>query len=374
MRILHRIAALSRALFRASRVDDELAEEMRFHVEREIQANMARGMSPDAARRAAQLTFGSVDALHEQSRDERPGAGFREVVRDMRFGARLLGKSPGFGLTAIAIVALGVGAATAIFSVVYGVMLRPLPYEAPERIVSIWLSRDQAEARLFPSAADVAELRQLNRAFDDVALLRNANLNLVGEGEPRRLAGMRVSPNVFSVLGVRPIIGRTFAADEDQAGRDKVVVLSHALWVTRFGADSGIVGRQINLNGSPHTVIGVMPRSFQFANTTFEAWIPNVYEPGELTREYINNYRVVARLARDGRKRSSRGVGTRRAVGGTVLVESQCGFHGRLDARRCRAGHSPGAQTPDWRSGLSAGARRCQPVEPVRGESERSQR
>src|SRR4029077_15756875 len=125
MRALHQLAALWRSLVRNARVDADLAEEMRFHLARETQANIARGMSPDAAYRAARLKFGSVDDAHEASRDDRPGVGIRQTLNDLRFGARLVAKSPMFGITAIAIVTLGVGAATAIFSVVYGVMLRP---------------------------------------------------------------------------------------------------------------------------------------------------------------------------------------------------------------------------------------------------------
>ncbi len=133
MRIAHQIVALWRALFWSARVDADLADEMRFHLERETEANIARGMSPEAARREARLTFGSVDATKERSRDDRPGASIRQMLRDLRFGVRLLRKSPVFGITAVLIVALGIGAATAIFSVVYGVMLRPLPFPDPER-------------------------------------------------------------------------------------------------------------------------------------------------------------------------------------------------------------------------------------------------
>jgi len=230
MRILHWMVAQSRALFRSGRVDADLADEMRFHVEREIEANLARGMSPAAARRAARLTFGSVDALHEQSRDERPGAGIREMARDVRFGARLFRKSPGFAITAVAVIALGIGTATAIFSVVHGVMLRPLPYGEPERLVSIWLVRGPDRARVYPGAADAVDLRQLRGVFEDVALLDNRNLNLVGGDEPRRLNGAEVSPNLFSVVGVSAAIERTFTPDEDRPGRERVVVLSDALY------------------------------------------------------------------------------------------------------------------------------------------------
>src|SRR5437867_3815359 len=163
---------------------------MRFHVERETEANIARGMSADEARRAARLAFGSADDAHETSRDERPGAGVRQLLQDLRFGTRLLRKSPVFGITGVAIVALGISAATAIFTVVYGVMLRPLPFPEPDRLVSIWLLRHGA--RNYPAAADAVELRQLRGVFEDVALFENTNLNLVGgcpQGgcEPQRL-------------------------------------------------------------------------------------------------------------------------------------------------------------------------------------------
>jgi len=297
MRILYQVVALFRAVFRSKDVDADLAGEMRFHVEREAEANVARGMSPDTAHRLARLKFGSIDATQEQARDDRPGAGLRQTLQDIRFGARLLGKSPAFGITATAIIALGVGAATAIFSVVYGVMLRPLPYSEPSKLVTIWLTR--GDARLYPSAADAAELRQLPGVFKDIALVRssNANVSLVGDGEPQRLQSARVSPNLFSVLGVAPTLGRVFAMDEDEAGRERVVILSDALWRSRFGADRNVIGRQIRLDGAMSTVIGVMPSEFQYPTTGLDAWIPAVIEPGELARTAVNNYRLVARLA-----------------------------------------------------------------------------
>jgi putative ABC transport system permease protein len=299
VRILHQIVALVRALFHSGRVDADLADEMRFHLERETEANVARGMSPEAARRAARLTFGSLDAAQETSRDERPGAGIRAMLRDVQFGARLLGKSPVFGITGIAIVALGIGAATAIFGVVHGVMLDPFPFPEPGRLVSIWLKRDLA--RNYPAAADAFALRELRDVFEDVALFEGVNLNLVGgcpEGacEPQRLQGSSVSPNFFSVLGVSAAVGRTFARDEDQAGRERVVVLSDALWRGRFDADRTVIGRQIRLNGSLHTIVGVMPGDFHYPSSAEQAWVPLVLEPGELTREVTDNYRVIARL------------------------------------------------------------------------------
>lgn len=296
MRILYQIVALWRALFRSSRIDADLADEMRFHVERETEANIARGMSPAEARRAARLLFGSADDAREQSRDERPGAGARQIFHDLRFGARLLRKSPDFGVTAVAIVALGIGAATAIFSVAYGVMLRPLPFPEPERLVSIWLLRHGHHN--YPAAADAIDLRQLRGVFEDVAFFDNTNLNLVGEGEPQRLQAASVSVDLFSVLGVSPAIGRAFTPNEDQAGHNNVVLISDALWRGRFDADPAIVGRQIRLDGDRYTIVGVMPPAFQYPSSAHQAWVPLVLKPGELTREETENYRLVARLAR----------------------------------------------------------------------------
>ncbi len=238
MRVLHWLIGLWRALFRSARVDADLGEEMRFHLDRETDANLARGMTPADARRAALLVFGSVDAVQEVARAERPGAAFRQVLQDFSYGIRLLRKAPVFGVTAIGIVGLGVGAATAVFSVVHGVMLRPLPFRAPERLVSIRLTRH--DARNYPAAADAMELRQQRAVFDDVAFFENTNLNLVENGEPQRLEAASVSSNLFRVLGVTAALGRTFAEGEDQAGRERVVVLSDGLWRGRFGADSAI--------------------------------------------------------------------------------------------------------------------------------------
>lgn len=318
MRMLARIAGVLRSLFRSDRIDDDLAEEMRAHVEHATEANIARGMPPDAARRAARLKFGSMDASLERSRDERPGVSLRQLVHDLRFGTRLLAKAPLFSLTAIAIIALGVGSATAIFTVVYGVMLRPLPFRAPEQLVSIWLER--GAANLYPSAADGYELRQLRTTFQDIALVRssNANLSLVGQGDPQRLQSARVSANFFDVLGVAPMLGRTFAADEDQPGRERVVILSEAFWRSRLGSDSTVIGRDVRLDGVMTTVIGIMPSNFQYPASELDAWIPAVLERGELSREFINNYRVIGRLrahvSLDGARREAAALATRLGV------------------------------------------------------------
>jgi predicted permease len=218
------------------------------------------------------------------------------MTGDVRYGVRILRKSPVFGFSVMAIVALGIGTATTVFGVVHSVLLDPLPYREPNQLVSVWLTRNGN--RNYPAAADAVDLRQLRRVFQDVALFDNVNLNLVGDGEPQRLQAAAVSSNLFSLLGTRAALGRTFEPNEDQAGRERVVVLSDALWRSRFAADRGIIGQPIRINGGAYTVVGVMSPAFNYPTAGHQAWVPLVIRPDELTRETTENYSVIARLAR----------------------------------------------------------------------------
>jgi hypothetical protein len=216
----------------------------------------------------------------------------------MSYGVRLLVKAPGFSVAAIAIVALGVGAVTAIFSVVYGVVLEPLPYREPDRLVNIWTLSPNYGPRHFPvNAADHRDWLAGNHVFEDIALLRDlANFNLIGEGEPERLLAARISANLLPVLGVSPIIGRGFADNEDEIGNERVAILSYGLWRRRFGADPSVVGRSIDLSGVPHEVVGVMGPDFQYPGRQFQLWTPLTINPAALTRKAIgNNFHAVAR-------------------------------------------------------------------------------
>jgi putative ABC transport system permease protein len=299
MRIVYRILPMLRSLFRSRRIDADLEQELQFHIERETEANIARGMTPANALRDARRTVGRVDDVREASRDERPGVSARRTASDLRFGMRLLARSPVFAVAAVTIIALGMASVTTIFSVVYGVMLRPMNFRDPERLVSIWSTRPAPGAdHLFPNAADVIEWRASNRSFEDIALARSsaANFNFVGSGEPERLQAGRVSVNLFSVLGVSPALGRAFIDGEDRDGNDRVVILGDALWRRRFGGDSAVIGRKVVLSGAPYTVVGVMGPEFQYPTRDAQAWVPAVFDPRELTRETSQNYRVVARL------------------------------------------------------------------------------
>jgi putative ABC transport system permease protein len=299
MRWHHRLHVALRGWFGSSELDRELNEELQFHFDRQVQSNIDAGMSQADARRAASMAIGNFDPIREASRDHRSGASLRQFGRDLSYGARLLRKAPGFSAAAIAIVALGVGAVTAIFSVVYGVALKPLPFREPDRLVNIWTTSSQlGPGHYLVNAADHHDWRAANHVFEDIAVLRNiANFNLTGEGEPERLLAARISSNLLPVLGVSPVLGRSFTEAEDEIGNENVVLLSDTFWRRRFAADPSIIGRRITLNGVPHTVVGVMGPDFQYPAREFQIWTPLTINPRELTREEPgNNFIAIARL------------------------------------------------------------------------------
>jgi putative ABC transport system permease protein len=285
MRVVAQIKAVLRGWLRPHALDAEISEELRFHLTRQIEANVAAGMTPGEARRVAQMTLGSIEAVRAESRAARPGALVHQIIRDVAFGTRLLRRAPGFSATAALIVALGVGTTTAIFSVVYGVMLRPLPYPEPDRLVALWTSLPNGSLRARVNPADVGELRRTSSVFEDIGLASAPqNFNLIGAGEPERVVAARLSSNLFSVLRVNPALGRAFTPDEEPRGNNRVVLLGDGLWKRRFAADPSIVGRTINLSGTPHLVVGVMPPDFEFPGREYQLWIPLTIDPRILAR------------------------------------------------------------------------------------------
>ena len=300
MHALTRVAVALRGWFRPSVLDAEVSEELRFHLERQIETNIEAGMRPDEAQRAAHLAIGSIDAIREESRSGRPGALMRQIGRDLAFGIRLLRRAPGFAGISVLVVALGIGTTTAIFSVVYGVMLRPLPYAEPDRLVALWSRLPNSVQRARVNPADHRDLRSSNSVFEDIALANAPqNFNLISLGEPERLVAARLSSNLLSVLRVSPELGRAFTSDEERSGNDRVVLLSDGLWRRRFGADPSIVGRTINLSGNPYEVVGVMRPDFQFPEREHQIWIPLTINPRVLARQIANyDHLGVARLKR----------------------------------------------------------------------------
>lgn len=223
-----------------------------------------------------------------------------ELHRDLRFAVRSLVRSPGFTVAAVLCLALGIGANSAVFSVVQAVLLRPLPYQDPERLVMVWgqmLADDRTE--LPASGAEFRDYRDTSRSLDATAAIVNRYVNLTGEGEPERVVAGRVSASLFPLLGSEAELGRTFLPEEDRRGDEKVVLLSNDLWRRRYGADSGIVGEKILLSDEPFTVVGVMPAGFEFKFEAFEheLWIPIAIDWEHLPPRDFRGLRVLARVA-----------------------------------------------------------------------------
>src|SRR5918992_1558630 len=197
------------------------------------------------------------------------------LIKDIRYGVRGLLKKPGFTVIALITLALGIGANTAIFSVVNAVLLRPLQFKDPERLVIVW--EDAAFAgfpRNTPAPANYVDWKNQTQSFEDMAATHESSMNLTGDGEPERVATRRVTANFFPLLGMQPLMGRGFLPEEDRPQANKVVVLSYSLWQGRYGGDRNIINRAIVLDGEKHTVVGVMPSGFQWIDTEERLWVP----------------------------------------------------------------------------------------------------
>jgi putative ABC transport system permease protein len=246
--------------WRGGELDRELHAEVRFHIEMETEKNVALGMSPDEARRKALRSFGPMEKHKEDVREARGVSWFENLAADLRYGARALVKHPGYALLAVLTLGLGIGANTAIFSVINGVLLKPLPYEHGERLVIVQQSRPlQGQPNVGVAIAEYFDYRERADVFDGLVEYHQMNFDLINRGEPDRVDTGVVSHNFFDLLGIRPLIGRTFEAGDDQEGAEAVLILSHTYWRTKFGGDPNIVGQVFEMNDRPHRVIGVLP-------------------------------------------------------------------------------------------------------------------
>ena len=245
-------------------LEREMDREMEFHVEMSTRRNVERGMTPQTARRQAKLAFGSADAFKEAAREAHRARVAENLISDIRFALRSLRRSPSFTVAAVLTVTLGIGASTAMFTVVNAVLLRPLPIPQPEyfRYVGwVWAEGDYVPAL---TAFQYEFLRDHNRVFEAVATYRTQEVHLGDESAAQSLRGLRVSSGFFRTIGFRPRLGRAFDARELEAGGPPVVILGDGVWRTRFGADPGILGRQIRLDGESRTVVGILPPEFRF--------------------------------------------------------------------------------------------------------------
>ncbi|HYO62493.1 MAG TPA: ABC transporter permease [Pyrinomonadaceae bacterium] len=292
-----RVVKRARALLRRGAAEAELDQEVRYHLESQIELNVRAGMSPEEARRAALRDFGGVERAKEECRDARGVRLVEDLWQDLRYCARTLAKRPGFTLVAVLTLALGIGASTAIFSAVNPILFEPLPYPNAERIVSIW-DFGAGGAQLPVTFGTLREVSERSRTFDALAVMRAWQPTVTG-GEPERLEGQRVSADYFRVLGVLPAVGRGFDPPEDEPGGRNAVVLGDALWRRRFGGDASVVGREIRLDDELYTVVGVMPREFEnVASPSAQLWAPLRYDkslPPE-SREWGHHLSMIGRL------------------------------------------------------------------------------
>ena len=255
------LVARLRALVRRDVVLHDIDEELRTHLEMEIEANRELGMTPEEARLSARKSFGNVGSIRDLAYEVKGGGLMETIWQDLRYSGRVLLKHPGFTLIAVLTLSLGIGANTAIFSIVNTVLLRPLPYQAPEQLVTL----GEFGPRGSVSYPNFVDWRDQSSLFESVSVVRsNENYNFTGAGEPERLQGRLVSAGFFSLLGVQPLLGRDFVKEDDRPGGTPAVIISHGFWSRRFGSDPGVIGKQITLNNQSYTVIGVSPQDFQF--------------------------------------------------------------------------------------------------------------
>jgi putative ABC transport system permease protein len=294
-----------RSLFHKDELNRELEEELRSHVEICAEDNIADGMNPKEALYQARRQFGNVTRHKEEARSMDTIGSLETAAKDIRFAMRLLRRSPGFTAVAVFTLALGIGANTAIFSVIDAALLQPLPYQDPERLVIVWEKNDkQPDHHNTVAPPNFLDWQSQNDSFSGMAAIADERDNLTGDGQPQQVVVQLVSANFFSVLGVNPIIGRAFAPETEQKGKDNVVVLSYAFWKERFGADPGIIGKTLDLNGHSQTVIGVAPEKFdwfikQGSLTTAkpQLWSPFVFPEGFHNRKDVGHFlTAVARM------------------------------------------------------------------------------
>jgi predicted permease len=292
--MLHETVRRLLALIHRQQFDSDLEEEMRLHRELREQEEIERGLSAQEAHYAVQRRFGNDLLLREKSRDMWGWNWLEQIVQDVRYGLRVLVKNPGFTAVAVRTLALGIGANTAIFSVVSAVLLKPLPYLEPQRLVHMnW----QFPQDLVPSvsASEFLYWKDNSRVFDAVAAydLLSSGGNLQTGGGPQYVRVLHVSGDFFRVLGANPVVGRSFLPEEVRPNGPQVVVLSHALWQSRYGGDRALLGREVLMNGQSYTVVGIMPASFEFTPAT-DLWLPLqlVMNP----QDQAHNYLMLGRL------------------------------------------------------------------------------
>ena len=294
-------------LWRRKQREHDLDRELSSHLSLEAEEQRELGLSSEDARYAAQRAFGNTTLVKEDVRATWGWTWLETIANDLRYATRMLRKNPAFTGAAVLTSALGIGATTAIFSVCDAVLLKPLPYSDPGHIVMLWEQPPRGETLGPVAPANFVDWREQSRSFSEIAAMDpKPTFVLTGQGEPARLTGAGVSPNLFSLLGTRITLGRDFLEDEDRPGRDRVAILSYRTWLHRLGGQPDILGRSVALNDISYTVVGVLPREFEFvakasdfqARNQFDVWVPLALDLEKLQRN-THPLRVFARLKPD---------------------------------------------------------------------------
>jgi predicted permease len=295
MRLVDKLKLAARSLFRHRDVEGELDDEMRFHLERQVSENLAAGMSVQQARRAAMIEFGGAESMKEECRETRKSNWVHDFAQDLRYAVRVLGKSPGFAAIAILTLALGIGANTAIFSVVNATLLKPLPFRDPGKLVALW--ETETSPGSFPlSGEDYLDWKAQNHTFNDMGLYSwPSSSNVAIENETEGAIVIRTEANFFSVLGVSPFIGRTFASGEDQNGGAHVAILSYAFWKAHLAGTRDVLNKKVSLNSEPYQVIGVMPAWYRLPAKA-DLWAPLDMSKKNLGPRSSHSWRSVGRV------------------------------------------------------------------------------
>ncbi|MBC7894681.1 MAG: ABC transporter permease [Cytophagaceae bacterium] len=290
--------SLFKNLFARSRVERDLDQELRAYVELLVEEKVKQGMAPDDARRAARVEAGALEHIKDEVRDVRRGAVMESTWQDVRYGMRLLRRSPGFATLAVITIGLGIGANSAIFSVINGVVRKPLAYPASDRLMFITSQFPTLNfSKFWISPPEYFEFKEHTRTFSEVAAYTTGAMNL-SEGErPERVNAAFITANMFDVLGVKPVRGQAFTTQQDLPNADPVVVISHELWQGSLGGDPNIVGRLLQIQGQASTVVGVMPPGFDLHDARAHLWMPLGLDPALRTNRGSHFLYLVGRMA-----------------------------------------------------------------------------
>lgn len=343
-RVRELAARVASFLGRKSR-DSDFVEEIAAHLDLATEDNIRRGMTPEEARRQALVSFGGIEPARERHRESRGLPGLESVLQDLRYGARRLRRDTGLAVFAVLIVGLGVGASCTVFSVVNALLLAPLPFQDPARLV--WIANGESE-NLSDQTVQVSNVQTLveqSRSFSGVAgfspFYGDGDIRFTGDGEAERVTGVPVTRDFFPLLGVKPQIGRLFTAKECEYGAPKTLLLSHAFWHRRFQGSPGVIGRSITLDGDPATVIGVLPESFDFASTFTPGSRADLFHPYPLSAETNrrgNTLALIGRLKPDvglsAAQSEATAIGNRIKSGRIAKGLWRNEFHPRLSALR----------------------------------------